>query len=322
MSRRATTIPRSSIFSLEDGTWVVQRGIDRVQELLTGKEMSFSSMDISFEITDPELDILEAQGIISQYDDSFVWLTNELVDSSLTDSALGSTTHYFVRTNLNTDQLDMVRAKLESTGLSDRYEVAERFGQVVIMQLYEDPFLLLSHAEDAQTLLAPVMNTELTVESVRFDASDASPIWTEPSLPETGPPLIRRLAPQIGAKTVVCIDSEKSTHDLVREKCKGLEAEIASAFDGKSGITLIQDADPAVVVMELTLPDLHGYKVLAYVRNNPDLAHIPVIIVSTLDTEIDRAFAFTVAQNVDYVTKPINTSEIRRHIWRFLSRQN
>lgn len=320
MSRRATTIPRSSIFSLEDGTWVVQRGVDRVQELLTGKEISFSSLDISFEITDPELDILQAQGLISQYDEAFVWLTNELADTSLSSAPLGSTTHYFVRTDLDSHQLDTVRAQLESTGLSDRYDVAARFGKVVIMQLYEEPFPLLSHAEDAQTLLAPVMDTSLTVESVRFDSNDAPAIWQEPL--EHATRLIRKLAPEIGAKTVVCIDSDKDTHEMVRQICRGLEADVASAFDGKSGITLIQDADPTVVVTELTLPDLHGYQILAYLRNNPDLAHIPVIIVSTLDTDIDRAFAFTVAKNVDYVTKPINTSEIRRHIWRFLTQQS
>lgn len=321
MPSGTTTIARSRMFTLEDGTWVVQRGIDRVQELLSGKERSFSSMDITFEITDPELDILQSRGIVEQYDDFFVWLTSDLADT--VDSATpGLINYYYVQTDLGPDQVGFVQSKLETIGLSDRYAAAERFERVVIMRLSEEPFIRLSHAEDAQILLAPVMQeTTLTVEVVYFKATNIPPAWAAVLPPSDDfSPLIRRLEPKAKAKTVVCIDHAETTHHLVRQICGELGAEIASAYNGQDGITLIQDADPALIMMDLTLPDIHGYEVVAFVRTNPELAHIPIIVVTALASETDWVFARTVANVEDYVVKPLHTKDIRRRIWRVLNR--
>ncbi len=321
---RAIAVQRSSIFTLEDGTWVVQRGVDRVQELLNGSDRSFSSMDISYEITDPELDILHAQGVVEQYDEFFVWLTSDLVDSSLSASLLSSTTFYFVQTNLDSSHLAVVRDKLLASGLTDRYEVAARFGAVVIMGLYEEPFSRLSHAEDAQTLLAPILQDmtlelDLRIELIRFDPTTHLPSWPSEPQPVQKPSLIRRLDPEIKPRTVVCIDSDQETHRLAELICDELGAEIASAYSGRDGMTLVQDADPALIIMELALPDLHGYEIVAYIRNNPELAHLPIIIVSALDSETDRVFGLAVANVYDYVVKPIKASEVRRRVWRALN---
>lgn len=316
-----TTIARSRMFTLEDGTWVVQRGIDRVQELLSGKERSFSSMDITFEITDPELDILQARGIVEQYDDFFVWLTSILADTvdSTTPELIN---YYYVQTDLGPEHVGFVQSKLEAIGLSDRYTATKRFEQVVVMRLNEEPFTRLSHAEDAQILLAPVMQaTTLTVELVCFKPANIPPAW--PAVAQDSnefSPLIRRLEPKAKAKTVICIDAAETTHHLVRQICGEFGAEIASAYNGQDGITFIQDADPTLIVMDLTLPDIHGYEVVAFVRTNPELAHIPIMIVTALASETDWVFARTVANVEDYVVKPLHTKDIRRRIWRVLNR--
>ncbi|NDJ86865.1 MAG: response regulator [Chloroflexi bacterium] len=322
MGSRTTIVPRSSVFTLEDGTWVVQRSVDRVQELLTGQERSFSSMDISFEISDPELDILVAQSVIHQYDEFFIWLDRALTDKSTQDNSVEGLTFYYVSIALEVSQIDLVRARLEEAGLTDRYEAAERNGHIAIMRLHEEPFIRLGHAEDAQTLLMPFMQsleTQLAIEQVSFDSSSLPAIWPEPLPPSDTLPLIRRSAPEIKAKSVICIDNERRTHQLVSQISEELGAILVSAYTGKDGTTLIQDADPALIVMDLKLPDMHGYEIVAYVRNNPELAHIPIVIVSTLDSEADRALAFTVAEAKDYIVKPLNTNELRRRIWRELN---
>lgn len=326
MSRHTTTIPRSSIFTLEDGTWVVQRGVDRVQELLTRQDRVFSSLDMSFEITDNELDALCDKGIIEQYDDFFVWLKRDLAEASLHENSLGVTTYYYVQTDLSSDQAPIVQSRLANTGLANRYEVSTRSGKIIIMCLYGEPFSLFSSAEDAQILLIPVLQDlapDLTIKSVRFNTGDILPVWAEsrPASPTT-PPLIRRLAPELRAKNVVCIDQDHRTHEIVGQICDELDVEIASAHVGKEGMTLIQDSDPALIIMDLTLPDLHGYEIVAFVRNNPELAHIPIIIVSQLNTDTDRAFAFTIAKVKDYIPKPFTVKEIRRQVWQILNQRS
>ncbi len=323
MDSHSIAVPRNMVFTLEDGTWVVQWNIDHVQELLTSKERSFSSLDISYEISDMELDLLLVQGLIEQYDDSFVWLPDEFAEPALAGHQLGLTTYYYVKTPLDIDKIGAVRQKLDDSGLSDRYEVAERFGKVAILSRYEEPFIRLSHAEDAQTLLAPVVHdltSHLTVEAIQFNSSTLQNKLTS-NQAKTPPaqPLIRNFAPLNKSRNIVCIDKDKDTHKLVREVCTDLGADIASAFNAKDGMTLIQDADPALILMDLTLPDNHGYEIVAFIRNNPELAHIPILIISALDTDTDRVFAFSIAKVKDYIVKPIKSNDLRRRVWRVLN---
>ncbi|PJF39247.1 MAG: hypothetical protein CUN55_14900, partial [Phototrophicales bacterium] len=98
MKQRTRAVPRSTIFTLEDGSWVVQRGIDQVQDIISGQMRRFSSMDNSYEITDLELDLMVAQDLISQYDNFFVWLTGPLADFRPTEAHLGTVTYYCVKT--------------------------------------------------------------------------------------------------------------------------------------------------------------------------------------------------------------------------------
>jgi CheY-like chemotaxis protein len=325
MGSRSIAVPRNMVFTLEDGTWVVQWNIDRVQELLTTKERSFSSLDISYDISDMELDLLLVQGLIEQYDDFFVWLPDQFAEPALAGHQLGLTTYYYVKTTLDVNQMGAVRQKLENSGLSDRYEVAERFGKVAILSRYEEPFIRLSLAEDAQTLLAPVvhdLSAKLSVEAIQFNTSalQLKEHVTEGKIrPKPDQPLIRNFAPLNKSRTIVCIDKDKGSHALIREVCADLGAEIASAYNARDGMTLIQDADPALILMDLTLSDSHGYEIVAFIRNNPELAHIPIIIISALDTDTDRVFAFSIAKVKDYVVKPLKSNDLRRRVWRVLN---
>lgn len=82
---------------------------------------------------------------------------------------------------------------------------------------------------------------------------------------------------------------------------------------------MLQDVDPALLLVSLDMPDMHGYKVVAAVRNDPELSRIPILILNTLDTDKDRTLAFNVANAVDFVMKPVYPERIRRKIWRVLN---
>lgn len=328
MSSRSAPIPRHYFFTLEDGTWVVQRGMDRVQELLTGAERTYSSLDISFEIEDLELELLKAQGIIDRYDDSFIWLhedpQNEIVvPTSTLQKKLGVAVYYFVQTGLDVTYLEAVQEQLEAIDLADRYRASGRHNYVIIIHAHDEPFSRLGSAEDAQTLVMPALvglGAELKVESVRFNALELPILLPGRGLNEVdNRPLVRKLEPKIKLQTVICVDHEMETHTTVRAVVEALGQEMMSAFTGQEALSLLQDIDPALLLVSLDMPDMHGYKVVAAVRNDPELSRIPILILNTLDTDKDRILAFNVANAVDFVLKPVYPERIRRKIWRVLN---
>jgi CheY-like chemotaxis protein len=321
MERRSTPVPRYFIFSLEDGTWVVQRGSDRVQELLTGNLRSFSSLDITYEIEDMELDMMVAQDIVDLYDSSYVWLIDNPhseinLPTSTLERPLGTLNYFYVWTDLSKKELKAAEEALEELGQG--YEAGLRFDQVIILNKYQEPFALLSDAEHAHILVAPILQNlaaDSRVETVTFNMSSLPLVWSI----EEGEHLIRKFAPRIKPRTVVCIDDDLDTHEIIGQVLEELGVTIISAYTGKEGITLIEDTDPIIVLTDLQLPDIHGYEVVAFMRRNPELAQIPVIVISALDSETDRTFAFSVADARDFLSKPINPDEFRRRVWHVLN---
>lgn len=323
MGNRSIPIPRYFMFTLEDSTWVVQRGPDHVQELLTGKERSHSTLDTTYEITDVELELLIAQGVVERYDDAYVWLrelhhTEGFVSPYAMERPLGVAKYYYVEIDQPLEELSAIEDAIKRLGLDDRYRAFVRLGKIVVMDENGEPFTGLSAVEDAEILLAPALqklDIFAQTKSIRFDHNKLN-LHDEPtSSGET----IRKFEPQIKGNIIVCIDDEEITHKIVRDVLKTWGVEVYSAYNGRDAIALIEDVDPTLILMDLRLPDMHGYEIVAHVRHSPDLRHIPLIIISAIDSETDRFFAFDIANAEDFVAKPFTGENIRRKVWRVLN---
>jgi DNA-binding response OmpR family regulator len=89
-------------------------------------------------------------------------------------------------------------------------------------------------------------------------------------------------------------------------------ATVQTIADGEEALAALQ-AEPAdVMLLDLELPQMHGFEVLRRVRENPDLADLPIVVVTGREdvAAIDRAYA---EGATSFVAKPLN--------WRMLSYQ-
>ena len=66
---------------------------------------------------------------------------------------------------------------------------------------------------------------------------------------------------------------------------------VFAAFDGREGIRLAENMQPDLVLMDIIMPDLNGFQATRELQNNPETGHIPVIVVSSKDEEIDKLWA-------------------------------
>ncbi|MDJ0636315.1 MAG: diguanylate cyclase [Xenococcaceae cyanobacterium MO_188.B29] len=79
--------------------------------------------------------------------------------------------------------------------------------------------------------------------------------------------------------------------------------------NGEVAINLIQQELPDLVVLDIMLPVIDGYKVCQIIKANPNTSHIPVVFLSGLDSEYDKLQAFKVGA-IDYITKPFFVEEV------------
>ena len=84
---------------------------------------------------------------------------------------------------------------------------------------------------------------------------------------------------------------------------------LLTAVNGISGIELALATRPAVILMDINLPDISGYKVLMVLRANPATAHIPVIALSANGTPMNVESGLE-AGFFRYLTKPLVIREL------------
>ena len=105
-----------------------------------------------------------------------------------------------------------------------------------------------------------------------------------------------------GERTVVVIDDDRRSIDLLTVYAEAAGLRVVSADDGQRGIELIRGLQPAIVVLDILLPGLDGWQVLESLKADPATAAIPVVIVSILDDR-GRGLALGAAE---YLVKPVS----------------
>lgn len=83
-------------------------------------------------------------------------------------------------------------------------------------------------------------------------------------------------------KKILLIEDDKFLRELMNKKLVTLGYEVVSAADGESGLVMIKETKPDVVLLDLILPGINGFEVLEKAKQDPEIASIPVVILSNL----------------------------------------
>lgn len=84
---------------------------------------------------------------------------------------------------------------------------------------------------------------------------------------------------------------------------------VSSATDGKMALSAIKIERPDLILLDIMLPVMDGYRVCRVLKSQEHTRHIPIIFLSGLDSESDKVQAFQ-AGGADYITKPFFVEEV------------
>jgi signal transduction histidine kinase/DNA-binding response OmpR family regulator len=121
------------------------------------------------------------------------------------------------------------------------------------------------------------------------------------------------LEPALGSRpTVVVVEDDRRSFDLLRTYLEAAGARVVSAGDGEEGLDTVRRLSPAGVVLDILLPGIDGWDVLAQLKADPGTAAIPVVVVSMLD-ERGRGFALGATE---YLVKPVGKEQLLAALYR------
>jgi len=106
--------------------------------------------------------------------------------------------------------------------------------------------------------------------------------------------------------TILVIDDDPSVRDLMSRFLTKMEFNVVAAANGEEGFRLAKQVHPLLITLDVVMPELDGWTVLNRLKNDAELAEIPVIMVTIVDNE---------ARGLDlgasnYLIKPVNRDRL------------
>ena len=119
--------------------------------------------------------------------------------------------------------------------------------------------------------------------------------------------------------TILSIEDGPEMHMLYRVLLSRHNFKVVGALGGAEALSKIADVRPDVILLDLMLPDMSGWEVLRRIKDDDLIRAIPVIVVSALSRESERAHAAETGLVADFVAKPFTPQELVDSILRVLA---
>jgi two-component system phosphate regulon response regulator PhoB len=111
------------------------------------------------------------------------------------------------------------------------------------------------------------------------------------------------------AESILIVDDEQDVVDLLVYHLQRAGYKVFTARDGATAIQKARDRMPALVVLDLMLPEVEGTEVCKRLKADAKTAHIPILMLTAKAEEVDRVLGLELGAD-DYVTKPFSPREV------------
>src|SRR5215204_1517247 len=118
------------------------------------------------------------------------------------------------------------------------------------------------------------------------------------------------------AQTVLVVEDEASIASFVAMYLRNAGYDVKVAPTGREALTVAESQSPALIVLDLMLPDIDGIEVCRRLRHTSD---VPILMLTARDEDVDKIVGLEVGAD-DYMTKPFNPRELVARVKSILRR--
>jgi two-component system cell cycle response regulator DivK len=119
------------------------------------------------------------------------------------------------------------------------------------------------------------------------------------------------------SKLILVVEDQEDNRRIMRDLLTSVSYEVIEAVTGEEGVAAAETHRPDLILMDIQLPGLDGYEATRQIKANPDLEHIPIIVVTSYALSGDDVKAFKAGCNA-YVSKPFSPRELLAKIREYL----
>ena len=114
-------------------------------------------------------------------------------------------------------------------------------------------------------------------------------------------------------KTIIIVEDEPDTAEMFAEMMRLCGFQAMKTYGGQAAINLLSRHKPDAMVLDLMMPDISGLDVITFVRNDPELRDVPIVVVSAKSMPADIKFGLDMGASV-YLTKPVAYMDLKEAV--------
>jgi DNA-binding response OmpR family regulator len=108
------------------------------------------------------------------------------------------------------------------------------------------------------------------------------------------------------SKKILIVDDDANIRTLLSVNLTASGYAIETAVDGKDAMEKIIRDPPWLIVLDVMMPEVDGWEVCKYVKDDPDLEKVKILMLTARDTQRDRLIGQKVLKADEYLTKPFD----------------
>ncbi len=119
---------------------------------------------------------------------------------------------------------------------------------------------------------------------------------------------------------ILIVDDETDILELYKIRLEREGHTVLTAADGEEGLRIAREEAPDLIILDLMLPKIDGFKVCSILKSEEETRHIPVIILTARAEDKDKKTGMDVGAD-DYMTKPFRWEELYDKMLFFLGKK-
>jgi two-component system alkaline phosphatase synthesis response regulator PhoP len=117
--------------------------------------------------------------------------------------------------------------------------------------------------------------------------------------------------------TILVVDDDPDAIEIVRTYLEAKGYRVTSAMDGREALAKLEEVHPALVLLDVMMPEMDGWEVARTIKNHPAYADVRVVMLTARSDFTDKQEGLRSGAD-DYIVKPIRLDELGKKVERNL----
>ena len=122
-------------------------------------------------------------------------------------------------------------------------------------------------------------------------------------------------------KKILIVDDEADIIEILQFVLESNGYECITAFDGEEGLKLAREANPDLIILDVMMPKMNGYKISRLLKYDAKYKNIPILMLTARSQDTDKALGEETGAD-EYITKPFQIENIFETVNKYLGQQD